>query len=648
MRKLQKLLLTIILIGLLPALATAASGKATPTPFKEGQFLVLSYHAVALRGIAGDRYTVTQGQFAEQMDYLNTHGYHPVSLQDVLDAQDGKKTLPPKAVLLTFDDAYYSYYDFVVPLLKEYGFPSVLAVVGTFIENDPGIPLPEKLMNWAQIREVAKSPLVEVASHTYDMHKAIQYNAIGNVGPAINVRQYFPETKHYETETEYRNRLKQDFARQNALFEEKVGFKPRIVVWPFGKHNDISWNVAKDAGYRLGLTLEWGMADVTRLEKTPRVMVESIPIQAFIESILYPDHQSTVTRAVQIDLDRIYNKSFAKMDANLGKLIDRLVAMKVNRVYLQAFADPDGDGNVDSVYFYNRQLPVRTDFFSHAVHQIMIRDIEVYAWMPSLSLVFPDKAFNAKYRVQEIAKGKSRASQSWYQRLTPFSQEVREKVGMLYDDLAAYSQIDGVLFQDDAYLTDYEDYHPLAMDAYKAALGADFSPKNDGEDAKAAKAWGEYKTQVLIDYTKELKAVVKRIRPESKFARNIYANMLINPQAEAWFAQNYRTFLKSYDEVVVMAYPQMEKAGNPAKWLTRLVEEAKAAKGLHKTVFKLQAYNWKKERWVGSEALLEEMRDVLVAGGVHLAYYPDNPLENKPDLSTIRLEMSRQTYPFAR
>jgi len=648
MRKLQKLLLTLILIALFPALVTAASTKVLPTPFKPGQFLVLSYHAVALKGIPGDRYTITQGQFAEQMDYLNTHGYHPVSFQAVLDAQAGKKKLPEKAVLLTFDDAYFSYYDFVVPVLKEYGFPSVLAVVGSFIEKAPGIALPEKLMTWKQIREVAKSPLVEIASHSYDLHKAIQYNAIGNVGPAVNVRLYNPKTQHYETEAEYRARLQHDFERQNRLFETRAGFKPRVIVWPFGKHNSIASNVAKNAGYRMGLTLAWGMADVNALEKTPRVMVESVPIKSFIENILHPDHESRVIRAVQVDLDLIYDKSIEKMDKNLGKLIDRLYAMKVNRVYLQAFADPDGDGNVDSVYFHNRLLPVRADFFSHAAHQIMIRGIEVYAWMPSLSLVFPDQAFNEKFSIQEKSNGKLRPSQSWYKRLTPFSQEVREKVRMVYDDLAAYSQIDGILFQDDAYLTDFEDYHPLAMDAYKTAFGPSFTPKSDAEDAKAAEAWGQYKTQVLIDHTKGLMQAVQRIRPESRFARNLYAILLTEPHSEAWFAQNYEAFLSNYDEVVVMAYPQMEKAGNPAKWLTQLVERVKAANGLKKTVFKLQAYDWKRERWLDSDALLEEMRDVLVAGGIHLAYYPDNVHKNRPELSTIKLEMSKKSYPFGR
>jgi poly-beta-1,6-N-acetyl-D-glucosamine N-deacetylase len=648
MRKLQKLLLIIILMGTLPAMAAVNASQVMPATFNQGQFLVLCYHAVMFRPIAGDKYSITHAQFTEQMDYLNTHGYHPVSVQNILDAQAGGKPLPEKAVLLTFDDAYYSYYDFVVPLLKQYSFPSVLAVVGNLFEGTPVKGLPEKIMTWEQIRQVSKSPLVEIASHTYGLHQDIQYNAWGDIGPAVNVRKYFPEQQHYETEAEYIQRLEKDFERQNKQFEEKLGFKPRVIAWPYGKYNSIAWSVAKHAGMRMGLTLEWDLAGVHSLPSTPRVMVENIPVKSFIEDILYPTHNSTVIRALQVDIDSIYDRSTTQIDKNLAKLTDRLVAMKVNRVYLQAFADPDGDGNVDSVYFYNRQLPVRADIFSHTAHNLMIHGIEVYAWMPSLSLIFPDKEFNEKYQVMEKKKGKIRPSQSSYQRLTPFSQEVSQKVGTVFEDLAAYTQIDGILFQDDAYLTDFEDYHPLAMSAYKSALGPTFIPKNDTENSKAAKKWGEYKTQILIDYTKKLVEDTKRTRPEAKFARNLYAEVLTNPDSEAWFAQNYQAFLDNYDEVVVMAYPQMEKARNPSSWLKQLVNEARAHKGLEKTVFKLQAYDWKKEKWLNSKFLLEEMRDVLAAGGIHLAYYPDNAAENEPVLSTIMLEMSTKGSPFER
>ncbi|MDH4220659.1 MAG: poly-beta-1,6-N-acetyl-D-glucosamine N-deacetylase PgaB, partial [Candidatus Aminicenantes bacterium] len=414
---------------------------------KPGDFLVLCYHAIPAKARPGDKYSIPQHIFIEHMEYLRTHGYQPVSLDDILEASAGRKTLPKNPVLLTFDDAYISYYEFVVPMLEKFGYPSVLAVVSTFIGNPPK-DFPEELMSWNQIREVASKKLVRVVSHSYDLHKGIQYNPQGNIGPSVGIRRYDPDTKKYETEDEYRARLKADFKSQAEIFEKELGFTPKAIVWPFGQHNSISREVAQKEGYRFGFSLEWGVGNINNLHAIKRILMENEPMEDSIENITKPGRDESVMQmhAVQVDLDLIYDPtSYEKTDENLGKLINRLVEMKVNTVFLQAFSDPEGTGNIKSVYFYNSVLPVRGDIFSHAVHQMVIRNMNVYAWLPTLSIVLPDEKLNEELRVREIVEGGTRASQSWYQRLTPFSSDVRELVRRLYEELAAHSQINGIL-----------------------------------------------------------------------------------------------------------------------------------------------------------------------------------------------------------
>ena len=120
--------------------------------------------------------------------------------------------------------------------------------------------------------------------------------------------------------------------------------------------------------------------------------------------------------------------SYEKTDQNLGRLIDRLVAMKVNTVFLQAFSDPEGTGNIKSVYFHNRVLPVKADIFSHAVHQMMIRDMTVYAWMPTLSIELLTANLMRASKCVKLQVIKTRPSQSWYRRLTPFDEKEPEKL----------------------------------------------------------------------------------------------------------------------------------------------------------------------------------------------------------------------------
>jgi biofilm PGA synthesis lipoprotein PgaB len=638
-KKLSIILITSIVINL--------SNVMLAGGMQAGEFLVLCYHNIAMKADPDNSCEVSENTFIEQMEYLRTHGYHPVSLEDILSASEGKQDLPYNPILLTFDDAYTSYYEFVFPVLKKFGYPSVLAVVGSWIDHPPD-DLSEPLMSWDQIREVARSDLVEIASHTYDLHKGTQYNPQGNVGPAVSVLAFDPDTGTYETENEYRAKIESDFIAQESLFKRKLGITSRAVVWPYGRFNHISVEVAQKAGCQFAFTLEEGVAHVEHLDTINRNLILNEPMQNFIKKVANLYKEKSLTRAVQVDLDLIYDpNSYEKTDKNLGKLIDRLVAMKVNVVFLQAFSDPDGTGNVKSVYFANRVLPVKADIFSHAVHQMIIRDMMVYAWMPTLSIVLPDRELNESLRVCEFDEGNIRASRSWYKRLTPFSSKVRDLVRTMYEDLAVHSQIHGVLFQDDAYLTDKEDYHPMAVSSYKDAFGEDMIPDGLDRDPKLGMNWARYKTEVLIDFTKALMEAVRKYRPKAKFVRNLYAPVLIDPQSEMWFAQNYELSLQAYDQVVIMAYTQMEEVRQPSVWLRELVDKAKRhPEGVEKTVFKVQAYGWSRKTWVEDEILLGEMRDILAEGGRHIAYYPDNFWLNKPTLERIKLAMSTKIYPF--
>ena len=90
-------------------------------------FITLCYHDVPERPVEKD--DISRKDFVNQIEYLRTHGFAFVSPQDILAASRGAKRLPEKAVLITFDDAYESYYRLVYPVLRLYDIPAVLSVV---------------------------------------------------------------------------------------------------------------------------------------------------------------------------------------------------------------------------------------------------------------------------------------------------------------------------------------------------------------------------------------------------------------------------------------------------------------------------------------------------------------------------------------
>ena len=61
---------------------------------------------------------VTADKLVRFFDWLKGTGWTVVSLDDVLAAKQGRRPLPDKAILLTFDDGYRSLYTRVFPLLK--------------------------------------------------------------------------------------------------------------------------------------------------------------------------------------------------------------------------------------------------------------------------------------------------------------------------------------------------------------------------------------------------------------------------------------------------------------------------------------------------------------------------------------------------
>jgi biofilm PGA synthesis lipoprotein PgaB len=84
-------------------------------------------------------------------------------VQDILDAHDGK-TLPPKAVLLSFDDGYSSFYTRVWPLLQAWNVPALWAPVGSWVDtpanqkvNFGGLMTPrDRFATWDMVRELSR------------------------------------------------------------------------------------------------------------------------------------------------------------------------------------------------------------------------------------------------------------------------------------------------------------------------------------------------------------------------------------------------------------------------------------------------------------------------------------------------------------
>lgn len=574
-----------------------------------------------------EQYTTSTHNLASHFDWLRAHGYHVISLQQLVEARTGQGTLPDKAVLLTFDDGLSSVYTKAFPLLKAFKYPAVVAVVGAWadlpadgkVENGAHPFYREDFATWDELREMQDSGLVEIASHTFDQHHGIPANPQGNLIPAVVTHEYNQSKRTYENDDEYAQRLRADLAHSSDEIRLKLGHAPRALMWPYGAYTQLSDSIAVSVGMQITFTLgENSPLNAAGLQAIPRIVMLSNPSAGDLAWELQHRERAAAVRAVQVDLDYVYDPDPAQQERNLGALLDRIKLLQPTEVWLQAFSDPGGDDSASAVYFPNHTLPMRADLFSRAAWQLQTRcGVKVYAWMPVLGWRLTDPEQQARLQINPRPGVKPEKPI----RLNPFLPETRTLVGALYEDLARSAPISGILFHDDAILRDTDE------------LGSEV-PRP-----------GPKRTKGLIEFTDELKARVQRWSPEVRTVRNLFAEPVLNPGSEQWYAQSLPAFLAAYDEVALMAMPHMEKAANPNKWLLKLAQDVAARGGLDHTVFELQTVDW----GVGSKPIptseiAGQMRLLQVAGARNLAYYPDDFLKDQPVLKVLRPQFSSSDY----
>jgi biofilm PGA synthesis lipoprotein PgaB len=664
----------------------------------KGQFVTLCMHDVRDDVTPRDKdpYALNTQRLAALFDWMKQNNWHPISLQHILDAHEGKAALPDNAVLLSWDDGLASIYSKVFPLLKAYQYPALFALETDWLTRvqrgekvayqgegaatskvpDPAsalslaerqdrqsgnIVLPGKVLyngsemgatgfaSWAQLREMQASGLVEFASHTHDQHHGILANPQGNVEPATITRQYLRILKRYETDREFHTRIFDDLNTSADIIEREVGVRPRAIVWPYGAMNREVEAIATEAG----LFISFGLGDRTldnltqKTQSYGRLLVMNDPSPVSVEAQVAQSitHRPGIERAVQVDLDYIYDADPKRADENLGKLLDRIKALRIRTVYLQAFADPDGTGTPKALYFPNSVLPIRADLFNRVAWQLRTRaGVRVFAWLPMLAYQLPDTALQARLAVKiKSPDGKIVPAERDYHRLSPFLPESLAIIGQIYADLGkSCTGIHGLLIHDDAYLAEDEDesaFNPKARwpGTHSPVPSGPLSPR---QKTDALIAFGQIVSQRLAFY----------IQTSTPFivTRNLYARVVLDPLSEARFAQALGPFLSHYDHIALMAMPYLDGTNEPAlPWLQKLANTVAQTPGaLQKVVFELQTKNWQNDTWIEGDTLKNWMQMLIRLGAVNLAYYPDDFLTNHPPFKPTFEGISLNEFPY--
>ena len=592
----------------------------TGTVFAQDRYAVLAYHSVVDDTASKEEkyyfpQTISTNLLISHFNWLKDNGYNVVSWQQIIDAENGKGTLPDHAVLLSFDDGYATMYNVIYPILKAYNYPAVFAPVSSWL-NTPvtkKIPyantyLPRSVfVTWEQVREMEKSGLVEIASHTHDSHHGVRANPAGSQLPAVISPEY--KNNKYETKAEYRNRLVRDFTLSSQSIQREVGKKPRIMVWPYGQFNNTAVDVAREVGMSHHFTLGEKLINKVGDKYIGRLLIDTetgfSTIKHYLDGV---SDEVKIPRVVHIKLDDIYNADKKQQAKNLDVLIERIYRYGITTVYLQAYSDADGDGVADALYFPNSYLPLRDDIFSQIAWQLRTRaEVKVYAWMPILAFDFRNSVKDAEYVVD--------------------SNKNIEIIKSIYNDLSFHAKFDGILFHDNVSLGDFES-----------------EPSRHHQRMVTS--------DDLIKVTEQL---VDGLKPYFLFgtnslrtARNIYASVITELKAEELFAQNLNTLTKHYDTTVIMAMPYTEREQDISEkeakaWFETWINNVKAQVPLDKVFIEFQTMNGHTQKPIPESELISWIQLLQKHKIYSYGYYPDNFLKDQPSIQQMRPYMSVNT-----
>ena len=200
----------------LAAPACAPKGDVT-NPAPDWRFYVLEYHNFTEDASQATAYTMTVSALRRDLDFLRDNGYTTILPRELAAGQlDGGSPLPQKAVLLTLDDGYESNYTLAFPLLREYGAKATVSLITARIDEKA-----DGFLTWEECREMAKSGLVEFASHTNDYHIRPDVRGI--------------ERKSGEDEETYVSRISADLQTSITRIELETGQNVTTFMYPLGK-----------------------------------------------------------------------------------------------------------------------------------------------------------------------------------------------------------------------------------------------------------------------------------------------------------------------------------------------------------------------------------------------------------------------------
>lgn len=260
------LMILVISVALSPTSQAGAVKEPVEVP-------ILGYHHLVVSGPLSTKSTMTTYKFERDMRDLKRNGYNAITFRDLYNFTTNAAPLPPKPIMITFDDGYSSNYELAYPILKKHKMKATIFVIGWCV-GEEAKPVPYKPhishFNWKQAKEMADSGLIEIESHTFDLHE------IGGLSSGTNKPcGYGAGRLRFESDFSYIKRITADFSLSEELIRKKMNQTPMAIAYPFGKY-DIMTELVSREFFKGTLTVKPGIRAYSTpkdLYAMPRILI---------------------------------------------------------------------------------------------------------------------------------------------------------------------------------------------------------------------------------------------------------------------------------------------------------------------------------------------------------------------------------------
>lgn len=211
--------------------------KISNNQTKAQEIPVLLYHGILTS--PDDGFSINKQQFSEQMRSLYDNGYIAVSMGDYIEFLSGKKDLPERSILITFDDGRKDSYYRADPILKKYNFHATMFLATGYSLVDGSRYYVDK----HEVKEMKESGRWDIESHShYAGTNQIQIDSNGTMGNFYGNLEWLKDQGRLENLSEYRDRVAGEMKLVRDNITSYLSKSPQSLSFPFGDYGQASSN----------------------------------------------------------------------------------------------------------------------------------------------------------------------------------------------------------------------------------------------------------------------------------------------------------------------------------------------------------------------------------------------------------------------